>query len=238
MRALAKNLTSCCWGALSAAACLFGGPAQAQEVGATSTPAALGMTTPTGESHWFVRAGVLGALYESHATFATSGQVIPGATAHARDNITGIFDVGYDITNNVSVLLMSGIPPRTAVEGRGTVSPLGTLGAVRLGPVFLTGIYRLPGWGGLRPYVGAGAAHAFILKDYDGSVTHLKVHDNSGFALQAGFEYRWSGSWGVFVDYKRLWLHLDADGLLGNMPVTARVILNPNLVSAGLRYQF
>jgi len=223
---------------LSVAACLFMGSLRAQEAGAAATSDAPGMTTPAVKSRWFVRVGVLGALYDSYATFATAGELIPGASAHARDNITGIFDFGYDITSDFAVMLMSGIPPRTAVEGRGTVAPLGTLGAVRLGPIFLTGIYRLPQWDGFRPYVGAGFAHAFILKDYDGSVTHLKVHDNSGFALQAGVEYRWSESWGVFVDYKRLWLHLDADGLLGTVPVTARVTLNPNLISVGVRYQF
>ena len=237
MRPQTQKVARCCW-ALVAAACLPWRLVQAQEAGAETTSAAPGMTTPSVESRWFVRAGVLGALYESHATFATSGEAIPGATAHARDNVTAIFDVGYDITDKFAVMLMSGMPPRTAVEGRGTVAPLGTLGAVRLGPVFLTGIYRLPKLGALRPYVGAGGAHAFILKDFDGSVTHLKVHDNSGVVLQAGFEYRWSESWGVFVDYKRLWLRLNADGLVGSMPVTARVTLNPNLVSAGVRYQF
>lgn len=224
--------------ALSAAAWLLAWPVQAQEAGDAAGDSAPGKSAPTVESRWFVRAGALGALYESHATFATSGQNIPGATAHARDNITAIVDIGYDVTKDFAVAVMSGIPPRTAVEGRGTVAPLGTLGAVRLGPMFVTGIYRLPEWRALRPYVGAGFAHAFILKDYDGSVTHLKVHDNSGCVVQAGFEYRWSESWGVFADYKRLWLRLDGDGQLGSMPVTARVTLDPNLVSAGVRYQF
>ena len=213
-------------------------PVQAQQAGTASGDAGPGDTASTVESRWFVRGGVLGALYDSHATIALSGQEVPGATAHARNNVTGIFDVGYNFTKEFAVVVMSGIPPRTAVEGRGTVASLGTLGAVRFGPIFLTGIYRLPQWGALQPYVGAGIAHAFILKDYDGSVAQLNVHDNSGFTLQAGFEYRYSKSWGVFVDYKRLWLHLDADGLIENIPVTARVTLDPNLVSAGVRYQF
>ena len=217
---------------------MFVGLVQAQGVGAASEDAEPGNAAPAVGSGWFVRGGVLGALYDSHATIALSGQEIPGATAHARDNVTVVFDLGYNVTKNFALVLMSGIPPRTAVEGRGTVGPLGTLGAVRLGPIFLTGIYRLPEWGALQPYVGAGIAHAFILKDYDGSVARLHVQGNSGFVLQAGFEYRYSKSWGVFVDYKRLWLRLDADGLIENLPVTARVTLDPNLVSAGVRYQF
>lgn len=224
--------------ALFAAGWMLVDPVQAQQAGAVWEDAGPGNTAPTVQSRWFVRGGVLGALYDSHATIALSGQQIPGATAHARGNVTAIFDLGYNVTKEFTVVLMSGIPPRTAVEGRGTVAPLGTLGAVRLGPIFLTGIYRLPQWGALQPYVGAGIAHAFILKDYDGSVAHLNVHDNSGFTLQAGFEYRYSKSWGVFVDYKRLWLRLDGDGLIENLPVTARVTLDPNLVCTGVRFQF
>ena len=213
-------------------------PVQAQEAGAAEDRPAPDDSARASESRWFARVGAISVLYDSSAWFSASGQVIPGATAHARNNVTAIFDVGYDITKDFAVLMMSGIPPRTAVEGRGTVAPLGTLGAVRFGPVFLTGIYRLPQWGGFRPYAGAGLAHAFILKNYDGSVTALNVHDNSGFVLQAGFEYRWNNSWGVFLDYKRLWLDLRADGQIQGAPVTAHVTLDPNLVSAGVRFQF
>jgi outer membrane protein len=213
-------------------------PVRAQE-GDTEKSTMPGTTETAGESRWFIRAGAVGALYDSSASFAIGGQDIPGATAHARDNITAIFDVGYDVTKQFAVMMMAGVPPRTAVDGRGTVGSLGNLGAVRFAPVFLTGIYRLPWeWSDFRPYVGAGFAHAFILKDYDGAVTQLKVDGNSGFVLQTGIEYRLNESFGFFLDYKRLWLRLDADGLLGNVPVTASITLDSNLVSAGVRYQF
>jgi len=223
---------------MCAAGWLCANPCRAQEASAADKVSANVESAPANKSRWFARVGALGALYNSHATIEMNGQVIPGATAQARNNVTAIFDIGYDITKDFAVLMMSGIPPRTAVDGRGTVAPLGNLGAVRLGPVFLTGIYRGPEWGGFRPYVGAGFAHAFILKNYSGAVTDLNVHDNSGFALQAGVEYRLSGAFGLFVDYKRLWLTLNADGQLGSEPITARVTLDPNLVSAGVRFQF
>ena len=232
------------WRAVAGAALIVAGwllvcPARAQGADTDTKSAALETPVPAMESHWFVRVGVLGAAYDSSATISTSGQLIPGATAHAQNNVTAIVDVGYDLTKDFAIAMMSGIPPRTAVEGRGSVAPFGTLGAVRYGPMFLTGIYRLPWeWGALRPYIGAGGAHAFIFNNFDGSVTQLKVHANSGYAFQAGLEYRTSDSWGFFVDYKRLWISLNADGLLGNLPVTARVALNPNLISAGMRYQF
>jgi outer membrane protein len=190
------------------------------------------------ESRWFARVGVVGALYHSSATITTGGHPIPGASAHVVDDVTLMFDVGYDVTEDVSVMVMSGIPPRTTVEGRGTVASLGTLGAVRYGPVFVTAVYRFAAWNGFRPYAGAGVGHAFVFRNFDGAVSQLDVHGNTGPALQAGVEYRLSKRWDAFVDYKRLWLYLNVDGSLASAPIKARVTLDPDLVSVGLKYHF
>jgi len=193
---------------------------------------------PNNRSRWFVRLGSLGALYNSRATIAVSGNVIPGGTARATNNLTTIFDIGYNLSEHLSLIVMGGIPPRPYVIGGGTVTSLGKLAAVDFGPIILTAVYRLPQKGRFQPYAGTGVAHVFILGNHDAAVTKLKVHDNWGFALQAGAEFRLNKSWGLFVDYKRLWLRLNADGLLANAPVRARVTLNPDLVSAGLQFHF
>jgi outer membrane protein len=189
-------------------------------------------------SRWFVRVGALGAFYNSSARIATGGSVIPGASAHATDSKTIIFDIGYDISDDVAVMFMGGIPPTANVMGRGTVASAGKLGKVRFGPAILTGVYRLPEWHGFRPYVGAGVAHLFILKEYDGSVKGLKVRDDWGPVLQAGVEYRLTRKWELFADYKRVGLSVPAKGYLGGEPVRARVTLNPDLFSAGIKFHF
>jgi outer membrane protein len=134
---------------------------------------------------------------------------------------------------------MLGIPPRPGITGRGSVASLGTLGEVRYGPVIVTGVYRLPRMGPVRPYAGLGAAYAIILDPDDGSVSRLRVHNDWGFVLQAGVEMDLGRRWGAFVDVKRMWLSVDADGFVaGNVPVAARVRLDPTLVSAGLKFRF
>jgi outer membrane protein len=194
--------------------------------------------SPEHRSRWFVRAGALRAHYNSGARIALDGSVLPDATAHVTHSSTLIFDVGYDLTDDVSLMAMGGIPPTAKVIGKGSVEPFGELGKVRFGPAVLTIVYRLPGWHGLRPYVGAGAAHLFILKAYDRSVTGLKVRDHNGLAVQAGVEYSLSRKWGVFADYKHIGLHVNATGALAGEPVRARVKLNPDLMSAGVKYHF
>ena len=193
---------------------------------------------PKTQSRWFARVGALGALYNSHATIATNGSLSPGATARVTDNVTLMFDIGYDLSDRFAVMLMAGVPPRPAVIGEGSVSSFGTLGSVLYGPVFLTGVYRLPEWRGFRPYVGAGVARAIVLRNHDGAVTQLKVHDNWGPALQAGVEYRLKGGRELFIDYKRLWLYVNAEGRLANAPVRARVTLDPDVISLGVKFHF
>jgi outer membrane protein len=177
-------------------------------------------------------------LYNSSARITTNGAVIPASTAGVTDSTTVTFDVGYDLSDDVSVMLMGGIPPSADVIGKGSVSSFGKLGHVRFGPAVVTAVYRLPAWRRFRPYVGAGGAHLFILKTEDGSVRDLKVRDHDGFVLQAGVEYRLSRNFEIYADYKRIWLNVHARGVLADAPVRAKVTLNPDLISAGVKFHF
>jgi outer membrane protein len=190
-------------------------------------------------SLWFARIGVLDAIYHPSATIATIGQTIPGATATVSDNLTLMFDLGYDVTENFSVQMMGGIPPKPTVTGERTVAALGDLGAVRYGPVFLTGTWRIPRWRGWRPYVGAGAVYAIILDNQDRTVSDLVVRNNVGLVLQGGVERPIANNLELFVDFKEVWLAVDAHGTLaGGVPVTARVTLNPSVVAFGVKFRF
>ena len=197
---------------------------------------AQGRTPLVGSSSWFTRIAGLGAFYHSSAKIATNGQLLPGASATVTDNSTLTVDVGYDITPNISALLMVGVPPKPLINGRGTVAALGQLGEVRYGPVILTGRYSVSTLGALRPYAGTGVAYAIILKNHDAAVSRLDVRNNWGFVLQTGAECSLGGSWELFADFKQLWLAVNADGLLaGGAPVRAHVTLNPSLVSIGVK---
>lgn len=187
---------------------------------------------------WFVRTGPLWVAYQSSADINLMGQSLAGASARARNNVTFMIDLGYEVTDTFTVLVMGGIPPRTVVQGAGSVEGLGNFGAVRYGPLFLTGVYYLPAWQGVRPYIGAGLAHAFIFKNYDGAVSGLDVQGNTGPVVQMGVEYPWNERWSVFADYKHLWLELDAHGTLGPAPVKAKITLDPDLLSMGVKFHF
>jgi outer membrane protein len=190
-------------------------------------------------SRCFVRIGVLDAIYHPSAEIATSGLVIPGATATVSNNMTLMFDIGYDITKAFSLQITGGIPPKPMVTGERAVASLGDLGAVRYGPVVLTGVYHMPRWRGWQPYVGAGTVYAIILHEEDRAVSDLNAVNNWGFVLQGGIERALSNNFDVFVDFKEAWLAVGAHGnLLGQVPVTAKVILDPSIIGIGMKVRF
>src|SRR4029453_27586 len=99
------------------------------------------MQLPLKQSRWFTRVGFLVAPYHSSATIATNGQPLSGGTAQASNNLSVTFDFGYELTDNISVSVMSGIPVKPHVTGEGTAASLGVLGKVRYGPAIFSGSY-------------------------------------------------------------------------------------------------
>src|SRR5215471_7856127 len=191
------------------------------------------------QGRWFSRVGLLIAPYHSSANIATNGQTLSGGTAEASSNLSVTFDVGYELTKNISLSVMSGIPVKPHVTGEGTAASLGVLGKVRYGPAIFSGYYRFPKTGRCRPYVGGGAAYAIILKNFDGTVKNLDVHNNWGSVLQGGAEYEVNSNYTLYFDIKQVWLAVNAQGVLSDgTPVKARITLNPSMITVGMKFHF
>jgi outer membrane protein len=216
--------------------------AQAQDVSATlpetdTASDAQIINAPFKKSRLFTRVGVLVAPYHSSATIATNGQLLSRGTAEASNNVSVTFDLGYEITKDISVTVTSGIPVKPHVTGEGAAAPLGVLGKVRYGPMILVGQYQFPKIGRIRPYVGGGAAYAIIFKNFDGSVKNLQVNNNWGSVVQGGAEYEVNSKYTLFVDFKEVWLAVNAHGVLNDgTAVKARVNLNPSLFTVGIKF--
>ncbi len=192
-----------------------------------------------GDPAWFVRVGVAGVLYDSSAKLNLGGAPVADASAEAGNNITAIADFGRFLTDNISLTLTVGIPTRATLTGTGTAAPFGTLGKATFGPAALTAQYHFKGLGAFKPYIGVGGAYAFIFNSPDGAIQKLNVDGAPAFVAQVGFDYALNRTWGLFVDARKLFLSVDADGLLsGIIPATAKVKLDPWVVSGGVVYRF
>lgn len=216
------------------------GITKAERDGPETEPVSNAQLNPTSfkQELCFTRLGFLVAPYHSSATIATNGQLLSGGSAKASNNMSLTFDLGCDVAKNISVSVTSGIPVKPHVTGQGAAAPLGILGKVRYGPMIVAGQYRFPKIGRFRPYAGGGAAYAIIFKNFDGSVKNLKVHNNWGSVLQGGTEYEVNSKYTFFVDFKEVWLAVNADGVLSDgTGVKARVKLNPSLITVGFKFR-
>ena len=194
---------------------------------------------PPAASPWYWRAGAVGVFYDSSASIETNDQPLPGASVTVSNNETFTIDIGYDLTRHIAVSLLVGAPPKPTISGDGTVASLGELGRVRFGPVMVTGLYRFRPAAAFTPYAGLGLAYVIVFNEYDGAVEDLDVHDNWGYAAQAGAEYRLSPKCDFYVDLKHAWLDVEADGFLaGGVPLSATVTLDPLLVTVGVKFRF
>jgi outer membrane protein len=190
------------------------------------------------EPKWFIKLGPGGVLFNSSAKLSTPLGQVPGASARAGDNFTGLFEIGYFFTDNLAVSLTGGIPPTAKLTGTGTAAGLGTIGQAVYGPATLTAHYHYKGLGAFQPYAGLGVGYAFIFDSKDGAVTNLNVKGAPAFVMQGGFDYVLDRNWAVFVDVKKLILSVDATGNLGPTPINARVKLDPTIASTGISYRF
>ena len=204
-------------------------PGFAADVGAPAKPA---------DPKWFIKIGPGGVLFNSSAKLYTPLGQVPGASARASNNLAALFAAGYFVTDNIALELGAGVPPTTALGGRGTAAALGTLGKVTYGPATLTATYHFKDFGAIQPYIGLGGAYAIIFDSKDGSVTNLSVKGAPGAGLQAGVDYAIDRNWAAFVDVKQLFLSVDASGNIGPTPVTAKVRLDPTVVFGGIAYRF
>lgn len=188
--------------------------------------------------HWFVRAGPAQVIYHDGATIAVKGATVPGASLKIKDNTTVELEGGYYFNPNVSVSLTAGVPPTLSLYGRGPLDGL-KLGRVTYGPAVAAMQYHLTALGSrFEPYVGAGVGYAIVLKDHDRAIKGLHVANPVGVTLQGGVESMVTRRFAIFADVKHIYFGTSARGTFQGSPATARVRLDPTIVSAGVSLHF
>lgn len=207
----------------------FAQPALAADDG-TATQAA----QPPGP--FYIRLGPGGLLFDASAVIKAGGAVVPDASVTIDPNITMVTEIGYR-WRNFGVSFTGGLPPSATVNGAGSLSPFGALGRIRYGPTVLTLHYHAH-FGRFEPYVGGGPVRLLIFRDHDGAVRQLHVAQSWGAAGQIGVDYRLTRRWSLYLDAKKALLQTRATALLGGAPITAKIRLDPLVLSSGLALHF
>ncbi|MFB2550360.1 OmpW/AlkL family protein [Ensifer soli] len=190
------------------------------------------------DKRWFLKSGPAVLILNEGAEVKAGGAKVPGGTISIDNHYTAAFELGYFLTDNIAVSFTGGFPPTVDINGAGTLSPTGKLGAVTYGPTALTAQYHFDEIGRFRPYIGGGPMFMFVFDNKDGALNKLKVDPAIGATVQAGVDMKITDDWGLFVDVKKAYLRTDSSGSLGGAPVKADVRLDPLVISAGVSLKF
>jgi outer membrane protein len=162
--------------------------------------------------------------------------IVDGASANVSTEVIPTLTITHFFTKNVAAELFCCFGGFNA-EGTGTLHDT-NLGSFWVFPPILTLQYHFDPVGGIKPYVGAGVQYIHF---FDGGVNDvggakIKLDDAWGFALQGGVDVELGKGWYLNADVKKVWL--DTDASWGSTGYTAKVDVDPLIVSAGLGYRF
>lgn len=190
-------------------------------------------------SPWMIRVRALAVLPDSSAKVYLGGALIPGASAKVSNSVVPEVDITYFFTKNIAVEAICCVTPHK-VTAKGSIAGLGEIGKTLVFPPTVLLQYHFDGMGAFKPYVGVGVNYTHYFKNGTGAnFTEMKIKDSWGVAAQVGFDYMITRNWGVNVDVKKIMMQPNANiTLAGGVPVTAKVKIDPWLVSTGVTYRF
>jgi outer membrane protein len=146
-------------------------------------------------------------------------------------------DLSYFITDNIAV---EGIAASTRHQVSANNTAIGhvPVGNVWVLPPTVTLQYHFMPASRFSPYVGAGMTVAFFYNSQAVGpvVTKFGLENNVGAAIQAGFDYNFSGHWFANFDVKQIFLSTKAR--INGGAVIAKTNLDPTVVGAGIGYRF
>lgn len=173
---------------------------------------------------------------DSSADVYSSGALVPSYDADVSTEVIPTLTLTYFLNKNIAAELFCCFAKFDA-KGKGGIS--GTdLGDFWVFPPIVTLQYHFDPVGGFKPYLGAGVEYmAFFGEGHSGlGGAQIKLDNAWGFALQAGFDLEVGNGWYLNADVKKVWL--DTDASWEGTAVTAKVDVDPWIVSVGLGYRF
>jgi outer membrane protein len=172
-------------------------------------------------------------LNSSSTVSAIGGNV--SATAQAAPEV----DLSYFLTDHIAFELIAA-STRHNVSVRNSALGNVDVGSVWVLPPTLTVQYHFMPHSAFSPYIGAGINVSFFYATQPANppVTHWSMSNNVGAAIQAGFDYNFSGHWFANFDVKQIFLNSTAKVDALGTTLTAKTSLNPLVIGAGIGYRF
>lgn len=185
-----------------------------------------------------VKGGII--YYQTHAqtTGITGIGVPPGADADVGNATTLLLSFEREITPNIGVELVLGVPPTIKANGAGTVPFLGeVLTAKNIAPTLLFNYHfgdRAAQW---RPYVGLGINYTYFADASTPYGWDVNLSSSWGLAAQAGIDYAINRQWGLFASIAKVQVKTDLVAI-GAAVLQTTIDFRPVTYAAGVSYKF
>jgi outer membrane protein W len=193
-------------------------------------------------SRGFVHLGVADiALIDKGVVYA-DGVPLTGATYSSNHTTPLVIEGGYFVTPTLAVQGSIGSKETTRNMPGGTLAGYPNLANDSFEIATLTLIchpwHAHPFMGAVSPYAGFGLGFQSADGAEDGLVTHFKVKNTDGLALQAGSDVKINTSAAIYVDVKKAFYTARASGDLGPSHLISSARLDPVMLQTGLLLSF
>ncbi len=181
-----------------------------------------------------VRARAIGVMPEDNSTSTSIGGHVATSNSAAPE-----LDFSYFFTDNIAAELILATT-RHHLDANGTAIGNVNVGSTWVLPPTLTVQYHFMPHERFSPYVGVGLNATFFYSTSPSgpTVKSLALDNNVGAAIQAGFDYNFTGHWFANFDVKQIFLNTTAHLNTALGPVTAKTSLDPLVIGAGVGYRF
>jgi outer membrane protein len=188
--------------------------------------------------HWLVHLDAAGVFMNESAKIYVGGRRVPGGSVAIGNDPTLTFDVSYLFTPNLAINIYSGVPPRAAVKGAGSLAQLGALATTRYGSVALSGEYHFTNFERLQPYVGAGVNYTPFLDVRDRALSNVQIPSAFGAAFKVGADYQLTGRWTAHSYVQQILLSTRVSAMVDGIGVVTKTTINPTVIGAGVGWRF
>jgi outer membrane protein len=185
---------------------------------------------------FMIRARAIGVIPENNSSSVS----IIGGHVSATNQAAPELDFSYFFTDHIAVELIAASTRHNISVVNSAIPGTVDVGSAWVLPPTLTLQYHFMPQSAFSPYIGAGVTVAFwyATNPANPPVTHFTVGNNVGAAIQAGFDYNFTGHWFANFDIKQIFLNADAHVDALGTTLKAHTALDPLVIGAGIGYRF
>jgi outer membrane protein len=213
---------------------------------ATTLLAAMGMAAPVSAQtapadapvgkaagSFLIRGRIIGVIpLDSSSSISVIGGKV-NTTATAMPEV----DFSYFLTDNIALELIAATSKHDLYAVNSALGSKTKVGSTWVLPPTLLLQYHFFPKERFSPYVGVGLNVSFFYGTSAATgINQVAMTNGVGAAIQAGFDYNFSGRWFANFDVKQIFVNTRAS--INGGTIQAKTALNPTVIGAGIGYRF